>query len=72
MASYLALGTDHTHIIFTGSNDLSGFLQAASRYSIGEDGYVDPVAFDNVFEFVNGFPSLTVWPVVRVRGPTCQ
>lgn len=43
-------------------------LDAVTRYGMGGDGYVDPVAFESVFEIVNGVPVLTFEPMIRVRG----
>ena len=43
-------------------------MAAFTRYSLGGDGYVDPVAFDNVFEFNNGNLELTFAPMITVRG----
>lgn len=58
---------DYTHVIALGSNEPNRVLDAVTRYSIGGAGYVDPVAFENVFEIVNGVPSLTFEPMIRVR-----
>lgn len=59
--------SDYTHIISLGGNDLAGVVSAFSRYAIGGADYVDPVLFENVFEIVDGIPSLTFEPVIRVR-----
>lgn len=73
MASCLALlSTDHTHIIATGFNDIAGMLEAVSRYGMGGAGYVDPVAFENVFKMVDGAPRPTFEPVIRVRVSYCS
>lgn len=50
-----------------GTNDMNNLILAASRYNAGGVGYVDPVAFENVFEVVDGVPGLTFEPMVRVR-----
>lgn len=42
-------------------------LEAFARYAAGGAGYVDPVAFDDVFEIVDGVPSITFVPVITVR-----
>ena len=47
-------------------------LDAVTRYGMGGDGYVDPVAFENVFEIVDGVPALTFEPMIRVRGDTTR
>lgn len=61
---------DHTHIIAAGFNDIAGMLEAVSRYRMGGGaGYVDPVAFENVFDIVEGVPQPTFEPVIRVRVP---
>lgn len=67
MTSCHAWCPDYTHIIFVGANDLGNLALALSRYQIGGAGYVDPVAFENVFEVVNGVPSPTFEPLIRVR-----
>ena len=64
----LALCTDYTHVIAIGNNEPNRVLAAFNRYGLGGDGYVDPVAFENVFEIVDGVPSLTFEPMIRVRG----
>ena len=38
------------------------------RYTAGGDGYVDPVAFEDVFEIIDGVPTLTFAPMMRVGG----
>ena len=43
-------------------------ILAASRYNDGRVGYIDPIAFENVFEVVDEVPGLTFEPLVRVRG----
>ena len=68
---------DYTHVVFIGSNELIRVAQAFGRYSIGGEGYVDPVAFDKVFEVnattgfpvfdESGLPVLTFTPMVEVR-----
>ena len=60
--------TGYTHVIAIGANDMNRVLAAVNRYGIGGDGYVDPVAFENVFEVVDGVPSPTFEPMIRVRG----
>ncbi|CAN0082397.1 unnamed protein product [Ectocarpus sp. 6 AP-2014] len=51
---------DYTHVIFIGTNELNRVVEAITRYSIGGEGYEDPVAFDKVFEVnaTTGFPVL--------------
>lgn len=56
---------DYTHIINIGNNDFGGLVSAAERYAAGGAGYVDPVAFENVFEVVDGVPTLTFAPFMR-------
>ncbi|CAM9982631.1 unnamed protein product, partial [Ectocarpus fasciculatus] len=66
---------DYTHVVFIGSNELIRVAQAFGRYSIGGEGYVDPVAFDKVFEVnattgfpvfdESGLPVLTFTPMVE-------
>ena len=60
--------TDYTHIINIGNNDIKELLWAFSRYTIGGDGYVDLVAFEDVFEVIDGVLSLTFAPMMRVGG----
>ncbi|CAM9275156.1 unnamed protein product [Laminaria digitata] len=55
---------DYTHIVFIGANEPSRLLQAVLRYTLGGVGYVDPVAFENVFELKGQTPSLTFGPMV--------
>ena len=43
-------------------------MDAFSRYSLGGVGYVDAVAFDNVFESINGTLELAFVPAITVRG----
>lgn len=57
----------YSHIIAIGGNEPSSLLDAVTRYTIGGAGYVDPVAFENVFEVVDGVPTLTFEPMIRVR-----
>ena len=59
---------DYTHVINIGGNDLEGLRSAAGRYEAGGAGYVDPVAFENVFEDIEGVPTLTFAPLLRVSG----
>lgn len=59
---------DYTRFIVIGGNEPTEVFSAAGRYAIGGDGYVDPVAFENVFEVVDGIPHITFEPVIRVRG----
>lgn len=40
--------------------------EAITRYSLGGDGYVDPVPFENVFEIVNGTVQVTFVPFITV------
>lgn len=49
-----------------GANDLGALIGALGRYTAGGAGYVDPVAFENVFDIVDGVPTLTFAPVMRV------
>eukprot|EP00904_Undaria_pinnatifida_P002394 jgi/Undpi1/12155/HiC_scaffold_5.g01831.m1 len=56
---------DYTHVIAIGNNEPNRVLAAFNRYGLGGDGYVDPVAFENVFEVVDGVPSLTFEPMIR-------
>eukprot|EP00904_Undaria_pinnatifida_P002392 jgi/Undpi1/12153/HiC_scaffold_5.g01829.m1 len=56
---------DYTHVIVIGNNEPGRVLAALNRYGLGGDGYVDPVAFENVFEIVDGVPSLTFEPMIR-------
>lgn len=63
-----AVCSDYTHVIIIGGIELFRVLQAAARYALGGEGYVDPVAFENVFEVVDGIPTPTFEPVVTVRG----
>ena len=65
--SYLPWYTDHTHIILIGSNEPFRLFDAFTRYSVGGDGYQDPVDFDMVFKTVDGKPEITFEPMVRVR-----
>lgn len=51
-----------------GSIEPTRVLEAYARYTAGGDGYVDPVAYENVFEDVDGVPTLTFAPMIRVRG----
>lgn len=51
-----------------GNNDMGGLFSAMERYTAGGAGYVDPVAFENVFEDIDGVPTLTFAPVMRVSG----
>ncbi|CAM9971094.1 unnamed protein product [Scytosiphon promiscuus] len=55
---------DYTHVIFIGANDLFRAVDAITRYSLGGEGYVDPVDFDNVFELdaETGLPVATFEP----------
>eukprot|EP00904_Undaria_pinnatifida_P002403 jgi/Undpi1/12163/HiC_scaffold_5.g01839.m1 len=55
---------DYTHVIFIGANEPNRMLEAFARYAAGGAGYVDPVAFDDVFEIVDGVPSITFVPVI--------
>ncbi|CAN0244602.1 unnamed protein product [Scytosiphon promiscuus] len=59
---------DYTHVIFIGSNDPGGAADAITRYSLGGEGYVDPVDFDNVFELdaETGLPVATFEPVIEL------
>lgn len=73
----LAVHADYTHVIFIGINELIMAAAAVTRYSIGGDGYQDPVAFDKVFEVnvttglpvfdENGLPVPTFTPMIEVR-----
>lgn len=66
----------YTHIIELGANDIEEFFAAVRRYQIGQslkdqgklgDGvYEDPVAFDRIFEIVDGSPRLNVEPLITV------
>ena len=60
--------TDYTHVISIGANDFAELLWAFGRYIIGGDGYVDPVAFEDVFEVIDGIPTLSFTPVKKVGG----
>ncbi|CAM9756137.1 unnamed protein product [Scytosiphon promiscuus] len=59
---------DYTHVIFIGTNELSRVVQAITRYSLGGEGYVDPVAFGNVFELdaETGLPVPTFEPMIEL------
>lgn len=61
---------DYTHVINIGANDFGGLMSAADRYTAGGADYVDPVAFDNVFEDIEGIPTLTFAPFMRVSEMT--
>lgn len=61
--------TDYTHIVLIGANDLSRALEAFLRYSAGGDGYVDPVAFEDVATVVNGTLEFTFVPAITVSAP---
>lgn len=52
----------YTHIISIGGNDFGNVGDAVTRYSLGGDGYVDPVPFEKVFEIVNGTVQPTFVP----------
>lgn len=67
LVTYVLLLTDYTHVIFIGANEPTRMLSALARYNAGGAGYVDPVAFDDVFEFVDGVPSVTFVPMITVR-----
>ncbi|CBJ32467.1 expressed unknown protein [Ectocarpus siliculosus] len=66
---------DYTHVIFIGINELIMAAAAVTRYSIGGEGYQDPVAFDKVFEVnattglpvldENGLPVPTFTPMIE-------
>ena len=60
--------TDYTHVIVIGANDLAELFQAFGRYTLGGDGYVDPVAFEDVFDVIDGVPTLSFAPVKKVGG----
>lgn len=49
---------------------MGALFSALNRFTIGGAGYVDPVAFENVFEVIDGVPTLTFAPVMRVRVAT--
>ena len=72
VAANVVLRTDYTHIIIIGSNELRRLFSAFSRYTLGGEGYVDPVAFENVFEVEDGVPSLTFEPMITVRGSSAR
>lgn len=59
--------TDYTHVIAIGNNEPNRLLQAFARYSAGGDGYVDPVAFDDVFVANNGTLEFSFVPMITVR-----
>lgn len=59
-------GKDYTHVILIGANELGALSSAVSRYDAGGAGYVDPVAFENVFEVVDGIRTITFAPMMRV------
>ena len=67
-ASCRADCTDYTHVIIIGGNDLAELFWAFGRYILGGDGYVDPVAFEDVFEVIDGVPTLSFAPVKKVGG----
>ncbi|CAM9196585.1 unnamed protein product [Laminaria digitata] len=52
----------YTHVINIGNNDMGAVFSALNRFTIGGAGYVDPVAFENVFEVIDGVPTLTLAP----------
>ncbi|CAM9737497.1 unnamed protein product [Ectocarpus sp. 4 AP-2014] len=60
---------DYTHVIFIGINELIMAAAAVTRYSIGGEGYQDPVAFDKVFE-VNATTGLPVFDENGLPIPT--
>lgn len=72
MMSYVSAAPTHypragyTHAIALGANDLRRLGEAATRYSLGGDGYVDPVPFDKIFEIVNGTAQISFVPVITV------
>ncbi|CAM9491960.1 unnamed protein product [Ectocarpus sp. 12 AP-2014] len=60
---------DYTHVIFIGINEPIMAAAAVTRYSIGGEGYQDPVAFDKVFE-VNATTGLPVFDENGLPVPT--
>lgn len=56
----------YAHVIILGGNDVSHALMAYDRYSLGGPDYVDPVAFHDVFDVINGTAQLTFEPVITV------
>lgn len=66
--------TDYTHVIFIGTNELSRVIEAITRYTLGGEGYVDPVDFFDVFELDadTGLPSPTFEPMIQVRWTPLQ
>ena len=59
---------DYTHIVAIGGYEPAQLLSALARYTAGGTGYVDPVAFEDVFEVTDGVPTLTFAPMIRVSG----
>lgn len=59
---------DYTHVIFIGANELSRVVQAITRYTLGGEGYVDPVDFNLVFDINadTGLPEPTFTPMIEV------
>lgn len=68
LSVYAVLHRLHPHHCHIGRNEPTRLLDAFSRYSLGGVGYVDAVAFDNVFESINGTLELAFVPAITVRG----